>query len=69
MVRQRQRQEQILREISILRQGLLLKQREVASYPAAMTQSMAVMPPTGIAHTNLLLAGGGNLPERTNDTP
>lgn len=64
MVKQRDRQEQILREISILRQGLLLKQREVASYPATMTHSIAAMP-----QTSLVLAGGGNLPERTNDTP
>ncbi|XP_078488520.1 coiled-coil domain-containing protein 66 [Ciona intestinalis] len=36
MVKQRERQDKILKEISILRQGLLLKQREVASYPVAM---------------------------------
>ena len=47
----RSRQEKILREISILRQGLLLKQREVASYPVAMV--------TGSV--------GANLPERTNE--
>ena len=30
----KQRQDQILKEISILRQGLLLKQREAASFPS-----------------------------------
>uniref|UniRef100_H2ZP24 Uncharacterized protein n=1 Tax=Ciona savignyi TaxID=51511 RepID=H2ZP24_CIOSA len=39
MVKQRERQDKILKEISILRQGLLLKQREVASYPVAMASS------------------------------
>ncbi|XP_077973610.1 coiled-coil domain-containing protein 66-like [Styela clava] len=66
IIRQHERQDQILKEISILRQGLLIKQREVASYPAAITHSMSV--PSGIAPTNLVLAAGGNLPERTNDT-
>jgi len=36
MVKQRDRQDRILKEISVLRHGLLLKQREVASYPVAM---------------------------------
>ena len=51
MLKQKERQERILKEISILRQGLLLKQREVASYPVAVS-----MPNVG-----------KNLPERTND--
>ena len=51
VLKQKERQDRILKEISILRQGLLLKQREVASYPVAVTA-----PNTG-----------RNLPERTND--
>lgn len=51
VMKQKDRQDKILKEISILRQGLLLKQREVASYPVAVT----------VPH------GGRNLPERTND--
>nr|CAB3228682.1 coiled-coil domain-containing protein 66 [Phallusia mammillata] len=35
-LKQRERHDRILHEISILRQGLLLKQREVASYPVNM---------------------------------
>ncbi|CAK8697274.1 coiled-coil domain-containing protein 66-like [Clavelina lepadiformis] len=54
IVKQRDRQDKILKEISILRQGLLLKQREVASYPATMAES---------SKTSL----NGNLPERTNE--
>jgi len=36
-LKNKERQDQILKEISILRQGLLLKQREIASYPVAIT--------------------------------
>jgi len=35
-LKNKERQDQILKEISILRKGLLLKQREIASYPVAI---------------------------------